>query len=204
MAARLPDELLKEVLSLALRIPDERFGDTSQNSPFANVDTSSSAMLLVCKHWMRISTPALYDTIILRSAAQMHSLCRALEAHPEFARLVERLRLEALCPTNFGDLAKRLVSLKDVAFAIHQPGDKRMTGIIKFMRGINPRFARFAKIQDFSLAWPLWKHLRKIAVKWTALVRDECIISHYISTNHPPQRTITLPMARQQIFDYGA
>ena len=205
MATRLPDELLKDVLLIVLRIPDERFEDTSGSSPFANVSVSSSAVLLACKRWMRISTPALYDTIILRSTAQMHSLCRALEQHPKFARLIERIRLEVLCPTNFGDLAKRLVSLKDVCFAIHHPGDTpRLTGIVKFMRGINPRSARFANISISSNTWTLWNQLKESAVKWTALVRQECMISRDILIDHPRQRTITFPTAQKQSYNYPA
>ncbi|KAJ7801061.1 hypothetical protein B0H14DRAFT_3490040 [Mycena olivaceomarginata] len=50
----LPDEIISEILSPALKVPDEAFCDTSNVSPFSNYSESTSAYLLVCKSWLQV------------------------------------------------------------------------------------------------------------------------------------------------------
>ncbi|KAJ7348823.1 hypothetical protein DFH08DRAFT_1079266 [Mycena albidolilacea] len=70
----LPDEIISEILSPALKVSDEVFSDTSDVSPFAKNSESTSAYLLVCKSWLRVATPLLYNTVVLRSKAQAKAL----------------------------------------------------------------------------------------------------------------------------------
>ncbi|KAJ7119067.1 hypothetical protein C8R44DRAFT_923002 [Mycena epipterygia] len=63
----LPDEIISEILSPALKVSDEVFSDTADVSPFATYSESSSAYLLVCKAWLRVATPLLNNVVILRS-----------------------------------------------------------------------------------------------------------------------------------------
>ncbi|KAK7052014.1 hypothetical protein R3P38DRAFT_2502946, partial [Favolaschia claudopus] len=63
-----------EILSPALKVPDDLFSDTSDVSPFATYAPSDSAYLLVCKDWLRVATPLLYSVVVLRSKAQANAL----------------------------------------------------------------------------------------------------------------------------------
>ncbi|KAJ7658134.1 hypothetical protein DFH06DRAFT_447200, partial [Mycena polygramma] len=84
----LPDEILSEILSPALKISNELFSDTYDVSLFANPCVLSSsayaAYLLVCRDWLRVATPLLYNVVILRSLSQANALERVLQKHKEF------------------------------------------------------------------------------------------------------------------------
>ncbi|KAJ6556616.1 hypothetical protein DFH09DRAFT_1164834 [Mycena vulgaris] len=61
MRDRLPDELISEILSPALNVPEDMFRvfDASQVLPFASSSAGSSSTLLVCKSWQHVATPFL-------------------------------------------------------------------------------------------------------------------------------------------------
>lgn len=93
--ASLPDEILKEILCLVMSVPDKNFlhgnhGDEFfSGSPFARYGTvSTSALLLVCKAWLRVGTPLLYHTVVLRSTAQAQALELALAQTPQLGKFV--------------------------------------------------------------------------------------------------------------------
>ncbi|KAJ7860508.1 hypothetical protein B0H13DRAFT_2282648 [Mycena leptocephala] len=90
----LPDEIISEILSPALKVSDEVFSDTSDVSPFANYSESTSAYLLVCKSWLRVATPLLYNVVILRSKAQAKALSVALSKNKQLGQFIKKLRVE--------------------------------------------------------------------------------------------------------------
>ncbi|KAJ7160940.1 hypothetical protein C8R46DRAFT_1106018 [Mycena filopes] len=92
----LPDEIISEILSPALKVSDEAFSGTlgDPTSQFMMFTESTSALLVVCKSWLRVSTPLLYNTVILRSKAQAQALAATLKENPDFGRFVKRLRVE--------------------------------------------------------------------------------------------------------------
>ncbi|KAF7319604.1 F-box domain-containing protein [Mycena chlorophos] len=83
MPVSLPDELISEILSPALKVPEKLFSNLSPISPFAKYSVSTSSILLVCKAWLRVATPLLYDVVILRSKAQAKALGDALKLNPK-------------------------------------------------------------------------------------------------------------------------
>ncbi|KAH7050361.1 hypothetical protein BKA62DRAFT_459626 [Auriculariales sp. MPI-PUGE-AT-0066] len=94
MAHKLADELLKDILSPPLLVPDDMFANRDTVSPFSKVDRSAADVLLVCKRWMCVGTPALYHTVVLRSMAQAKALASALRRCPDFGTYIRRLRVE--------------------------------------------------------------------------------------------------------------
>jgi hypothetical protein len=89
-----PDEIIKEILSPILEVSDEDFTDTSIVSPFACYELTSSTVLEVCKAWLRVSTPLLYATVVLRSPAQAQALTLTLKGNLELGRFVKKIRIE--------------------------------------------------------------------------------------------------------------
>ncbi|KAJ7119063.1 hypothetical protein C8R44DRAFT_922983 [Mycena epipterygia] len=65
----LPDEIISEILSPALKVSDEVFSDTSDVSPFATYSESRSAYLLVCKAWLRVA-----NTMLSSSAQKLRPM----------------------------------------------------------------------------------------------------------------------------------
>ncbi|KAH7107277.1 hypothetical protein BKA62DRAFT_682892 [Auriculariales sp. MPI-PUGE-AT-0066] len=146
MSSTLPEELLKEVFALILLVPDHLFHDTSSSSPFARVKASTSSLLLVCKRWLRISTPTLYETLILRSKAQIISFSNAVAADTRLALHVRRVRLEGAVPDVFGNAAKRMVLVKEICVALSSY-ESRRNGLLQLLRAVRPRKVAFAPMQ---------------------------------------------------------
>ncbi|KAJ6613955.1 hypothetical protein B0H10DRAFT_2046830 [Mycena sp. CBHHK59/15] len=90
----LPDEILSEILSPALRVSEEVFSNAAEKSPFARYSLSTSTLLLVCRDWLRVATPLLYIVVILRSKAQAQALEKVLLVNPDFGLFIKKLRVE--------------------------------------------------------------------------------------------------------------
>jgi len=172
MAARLPDELVKDILHSILDIPDHEFHDTSTQSPFARVVAPSSAALLVCKRWMRIATPLLYHNVVLRSSATAHSFCIAIKRQPEFAKLVKHLRVECPCPNILGDTAKRMTALATLHIDLASIGDNRLLGVAKLLAASNATHLSLARNKPVFNSTGRKKRLDAV-IKWTNLVGVE-------------------------------
>ncbi|KAJ7642854.1 hypothetical protein B0H17DRAFT_851589, partial [Mycena rosella] len=94
MEPHLPDEILSEILAPALQVTEEAFTSTCGTLPFLSYSESSSAYLLVCKSWLRLSTPLLYHVVFLRFTAQAHALQTPLLGNPALGRFIIKLRVE--------------------------------------------------------------------------------------------------------------
>ncbi|KAF7295859.1 Isocitrate dehydrogenase [Mycena chlorophos] len=94
-SSSLPDELIAEILSPALSIADVDFASTASISPFASYAESTSTYLLVCKTWLRVATPILYNVVVIRSKAQAAALAVVLsQTEHDLGRYVKKLRIE--------------------------------------------------------------------------------------------------------------
>lgn len=94
-ANSLPDEIISEILSPALKVADSVFSDTSDVSPFSNYSESTSSYLLVCRSWLRVATPLLYHVVVLRSKAQAKALAGALLMNNALGQFIKKLRVES-------------------------------------------------------------------------------------------------------------
>ncbi|KAJ7050606.1 hypothetical protein C8F01DRAFT_1263874 [Mycena amicta] len=96
-APSLPNELISEILSPVLRVPDALFSDTSRVSPFADYALSSSNYLLAGKGWLRVGTPLLYHTVVIRSMDQARALARIFSENEDadLGRFVKKLCIES-------------------------------------------------------------------------------------------------------------
>ena len=138
MAHKIPDEILKEILSLALKIDDDMFEDTSYRSPFSFPTQSKSVFLTVCKRWLRVSTPLLYNVVVLRSAAQAQALARVLKKNKEFGRFIRKIRVEG----GFGAAMERILSVAhnttDVHILLEIWSNDNVSGLCKGLPLLNP------------------------------------------------------------------
>ncbi|KAI0684525.1 hypothetical protein BC835DRAFT_1389692 [Cytidiella melzeri] len=96
MASQLPDETLHEILQHSFFIPvlsafaikrDRRFSWYSRT-------TKPTQLLLVCRRWLRVATPLLYETVEIDSEDELADFARTLQANPTLGRMVHNLRLE--------------------------------------------------------------------------------------------------------------
>ncbi|EJD48719.1 hypothetical protein AURDEDRAFT_162173 [Auricularia subglabra TFB-10046 SS5] len=140
MASRLADETLHQILQIALEVADDDFADISglKTSPFALRESSSSEILLVCKRWMRVATPLLYDTVIIRSTAQARALARALKKSPQFVRYLKKLRLEGGFGASVEKVMCAAVNLHDLHLSLDVGSQDNVKGMCDAMPAINP------------------------------------------------------------------
>ncbi|KAJ7052322.1 hypothetical protein C8F01DRAFT_1033534 [Mycena amicta] len=135
----LPDEILSEILSPALKVPDDVFCDTTPGqSPFANYTESSSACLVVCKSWLRVATPLLYNVVILRSKAQAKALAGALAQNAELGRFIKKLRVEGGFGPSMHTVLRCAPNISDLylTFEVYSPDNT--DGLCDGLKLINP------------------------------------------------------------------
>ncbi|KAJ6563342.1 hypothetical protein DFH09DRAFT_1158971 [Mycena vulgaris] len=139
MAVALPDEILSEILTPLLKVPEALFAHTGRNSPFASYAESTSAVLLVCKAWLRVSTPLLYNVVILRSKAQAQALDATLRKNGELGQFIKKLRVEG----GFGPPMRGILNcapgITDLCISLHLRAADSASGLVLGLPGINPR-----------------------------------------------------------------
>ncbi|KAH6915558.1 hypothetical protein BKA70DRAFT_1178764 [Coprinopsis sp. MPI-PUGE-AT-0042] len=113
----LPDEIINEILSSTLDLPDETFASTAQISPFSHYKLTTSTILPVCKAWLCIATPLLYHTMVLRSTAQEQALARTLEEDAHLGRFTRKFHLEGGLGDAVYDILQRDPGLTDLCIS---------------------------------------------------------------------------------------
>jgi len=112
MIHKLADETLSAILEPLLEVSDDDFSSTNpgkrNDSPFARiVEHPPADFLTVCKRWMRICTPMLYRTVVIRSQPQAAALAAALKpkANAPLGKYVRKIRIEG----GFGTPVKKIL-----------------------------------------------------------------------------------------------
>ncbi|KAJ7651224.1 hypothetical protein FB45DRAFT_820721 [Roridomyces roridus] len=134
----LPDEIVSEILSPALKVPEELFSDTSEPSPFANFTPSTSSYLLVCKDWLRVGTPLLYNVVVLRSKAQANALAVFVQKNPEFGRFIKKLRVEGGFGQSMHAILKAAPNITDLFLSLRIWSSDNTSGLCKGLPLVNP------------------------------------------------------------------
>ncbi|KAJ7455108.1 hypothetical protein FB451DRAFT_1143935 [Mycena latifolia] len=139
MADNLPDEIVSEILSPALKVPEAMFSDMSPKSPFATYSrVSSSAALLVCKAWLRVATPLLYNVVVIRSKAQARALCASLKGAPELGRFIKKLRVEGGFGSFMYHILRCTPNVSDLFLSLHLHSSDSSAGLELGLPLINP------------------------------------------------------------------
>ncbi|KAJ7053868.1 hypothetical protein C8F01DRAFT_1031628 [Mycena amicta] len=133
-----PDEIISEILSPALKVSDDAFADMSPKSPFANYTESSSAYLLVCKSWLRVATPLLYNVVILRSKAQARALERSLSQNKELGRFIKKLRVEGGFGPSMHSVLRCAPNISDLYLTLEVYSPDTTEGLCAGLKLINP------------------------------------------------------------------
>ncbi|KAJ6596283.1 hypothetical protein DFH09DRAFT_1134556 [Mycena vulgaris] len=176
MADALPDEIISEILSPALKVSEEQFADTrSETSPFVSLSVSSSAALLVCKAWLRVATPLLYHVVVLRSKAQARALQATLRDNPDLGTFVKMLRLEGGFGASMQNILQRTPNITDIFLSLHIRASDSTEGLGRGLAYINPNrliiFDDPLNVLKNKQVVGLIGAIEKCAAKWTNLTR---------------------------------
>ncbi|KAJ7106880.1 hypothetical protein C8R43DRAFT_1114319 [Mycena crocata] len=134
----LPDEIISEILSPALKVSDELFSDASDVSPFASFAPSTSAYLLVCKDWLRVATPLLYNVVVLRSKAQAAALQKVLRKNESFGRFIKKLRVEGGYGMAMHTILASAPNITDLHLSLSIWSSDSTEGLCKGLPLVNP------------------------------------------------------------------
>nr|GAT52316.1 predicted protein [Mycena chlorophos] len=134
----LPDEIISEILSPALKVADDAFANNYSKSPFARFTESTSAYLVVCKSWLRVATPLLYHVVVLRSKAQAKALANALAKNPDLGRFVKKLRVEGGYGPSMHTILQHSPNITDLYLSLDILATDTTEGLCKGLPLINP------------------------------------------------------------------
>ncbi|KAJ7684227.1 hypothetical protein DFH06DRAFT_2188 [Mycena polygramma] len=172
MGLSLPEEMVSEILSHVLEVPDYMFSDIAATSPFAGFSVSSSALLLVNKTWLRVATPLLYNTVVIRSRAQASALATALEGKHDFGRFVRKLRVEGGFGKHMLDVLERTPHVTDLFLSATMWSSDNVSGLVAGLPLLNPtRLIVCEQRRSLSnhCVNDLFRALRVAIEKWTKL-----------------------------------
>lgn len=119
---KLPEEILREILRLALFVSPDHFCQLAFPPwQFMSKKISRASrrprphagdVLLVSRRWLRIGTPLLYEFVSLSDPSHSQSVARLLKSNPTVGKAVRYLRLE-------GGLGKDLITIAQHTTGLH-------------------------------------------------------------------------------------
>ncbi|KAJ7602488.1 hypothetical protein DFH06DRAFT_1488667 [Mycena polygramma] len=179
MADNLPDEIISEILSPALRVSDAVFSTPTDfgGSPFMTFCEPSSAYLVVCKAWLRVATPLLYNVVVLRSKAQAQALAGVLKENPALGRFIKKIRVEGGYAISMYKILKASPNITDLFFTLEIASSDNACGLCRGLPLVDPsRVILDVGRYYYSLskhALPLLEVLEKCILNWTKLTHFE-------------------------------
>ena len=200
MDSSLPDELISEILTPVLDVSDEMFSDISHISPFSYTTESYSRVLLVCKTWLRVATPLLYNTVVLRSKEQAQGLDATLHRNKDLGRFIKRLRVEGGFGRPMHHILRCSRNLTDLYLSLQIYSPDNTSGLVLGLPLVNPiRLILFDDedhMRTNQQLTALFKVLVKCADDWDNLVRVLTSLSGHIHLCRSNiQRSVVLPSA---------
>ncbi|KAF8193913.1 hypothetical protein K438DRAFT_1674476 [Mycena galopus ATCC 62051] len=166
-ANRVPDEIVSEILTPLLTHSDDVFRDQAQK-PLLDPDHSASRYLLVSKSWLRVSTPLLYNVVILRTTAQAKALHAVLETNKGFGLFIQKLRVEGGFGNAMHAILESAPNITDLYLTLFIGGFDNVGGLCSGLTLINPRRVI---VVDACDSLPVPKKNQKVTRLLEALVR---------------------------------
>ncbi|KAJ6524554.1 hypothetical protein B0H19DRAFT_1200262 [Mycena capillaripes] len=161
MANHIPDEIISEILSPALRVSDATFCAMSESgaSPFMKFSESSSAYLVVSKAWLRVATPLLYNVVAIRSKAQAQALAATLTTNPALGRFIKKLRVEGGYAISMLKILQTSPNITDLFLSLAIASPDNACGLCRGLPLANP----VRVIIDTAIGWRYWSGISKHA-----------------------------------------
>ncbi|KAJ6592831.1 hypothetical protein B0H19DRAFT_1279562 [Mycena capillaripes] len=190
MSDSLPDGIISEILSPDLHVSNCLFSDTSLESPFASISSSSSSTLLVCKSWLRVATPLLYSVVIIRSKAQANALQATLRRNPDLGRFIRNLRVEGGFGKSMHHILKTTPNISHIVLCLHLRAADSSDGLAQGLPLINP--TRLTIIDEVDLflnnkaVLNLVRAIQSCVAKWSKLVRRVFLFRRHDAEWLPP------------------
>ncbi|KAF7320864.1 F-box domain-containing protein [Mycena chlorophos] len=201
----LPDEILSEILTPALRVSDDAFSDARVLG--MSFTESSSACLLVCKDWLRVSTPLLYGVVILRSKAQAQALAFALQNNPDLGRFIKKLRVDGGYGRFMHIILQTTPNISELFLMFSMGSTDSVSGLVKGLPLVSPSrlFIHNASrhvsapgkalITTIAACVPSWTKLNTVQVSTKWRDYDEPIVPELVAAFANCQTLVSFVLA---------
>ncbi|KAJ7356583.1 hypothetical protein DFH08DRAFT_953921 [Mycena albidolilacea] len=99
---------------------------------------TTSAFLLVCKDWLRVATPLLYNVVIIRSKAQAQALEAALKSNKDLGAFIKKLRVEGGYGLPMKTILKASPNITDLFLSLAIWSSDGVSGLCQSLHLIDP------------------------------------------------------------------
>ncbi len=181
MTETIPNELLEAILFHALTIPTAVFEAWRTHRTFCSSPQSGvSSLLLVSKRWHRLGTPALYESVILRTSAQVQAFAQPLtdrrDKERTLGRYLRRLRIEG----GFGSAVIKVLTAAPAVSTLYLGFDltnhDSMSGLTRTLKKVNLEHLLLDSVNGRLLSTTMGINLSKAIAGalpyWKKLVSD--------------------------------
>ncbi|KIP01526.1 hypothetical protein PHLGIDRAFT_131224 [Phlebiopsis gigantea 11061_1 CR5-6] len=153
-ASRLPEELIREILSYLLATDETTFcAFTEYGRPRCRGSRwrelvqhrapSRTRPLLVSKQWLRIGTPLLYEKVFLFETSRTKIMAQLVKANPAVGRAIRYLRLEGGMGKDFSAIVKHAPNIHTLWITANVRGADSIAGLRKAAQMMQPRTLYF-------------------------------------------------------------
>jgi hypothetical protein len=141
MFSRLPLEIVHRILAQPgiCTVSDDVFSDTGPalNSGMAKRSLGASH-LLVCKTWLQVGTPLVYETVVLNSVAQAYDFRNSLINTALLGSLVRKLRIHRCFGGYMWEILPRCPRITDLYISLGTNHDDNVDGLGLTLKTIRP------------------------------------------------------------------
>lgn len=107
-----PEEVLERILALCVDAQTDAFANPSWHT--RQVSRRASSILLVNKTFLRIATPLLYNTVVIRSSHQLTTILdNVFRPNPELATFVKTVAISGGSYDDLDDFVRLCVNLEE-------------------------------------------------------------------------------------------
>jgi len=178
-----PEEVLERILALCIDAQTDAFANPSWHT--RQVSRRASSILLVNRTFLRIATPLLYNTVVIRSAYQLSTILdNVFRPHPELASFVKTVAISGGSYDGLDDFVRLCVNLEEFDMTLdNAPWEEdvreKFGESLMGMRKIKSLVVR----KDAYLTQEKPKHLMgqlsNAIVSWTSLVSFPLLANTY-------------------------
>lgn len=179
-----PEEVLERILALCVDAQTDAFANPSWHT--RQVSRRASSILLVNKTFLRIATPLLYNTVVIRSSHQLTTILdNVFRPNPELATFVKTVMISGGSYDGLDDFVRLCVNLEEFDMTLdNTPWEEdlreKFGQSLMGMKGIKSLVVRKDAYLTQEKPKLLMNQLSNAIAAWTSLVSLRLSTSIYV------------------------
>ena len=186
---RLPEELLREILVYVFHLSPESFCGSrtrwhSLARPLGHYQKRGTCqdLLLVCKLWLRVATPLLYESLAVRTPAHAATVTTLLKATPSLGRAVRQLKVFGGYGKDVGMIASACPNVETLYVHVSVKSGESTVGIKKVLLALSPTrlYLENSRAYHNKKGNELHQLIGTQFSKWTRLVSGMSLLQKFL------------------------